>query len=113
MSVAGNSSTRDPLGPSRSGSTFLPPRLPLIGLIICGLVALPVLLLVRGSLTVAISVPVVFFVVAVFYHRVSSARLLDEARRLRDPDPEGEMQAELERKALGEASASTFSGFLS
>ena len=84
MSVAGNSSTRDPLGPSRSGSTFLPPRLPLIGLILCGLAALPVLLLVRGSLTVAISVPVVFFVVAVFYHRVSSARLLDEARRLRD-----------------------------
>ena len=84
MSVAGNSSTRDPLGPSRSGSTFLPPRLPLIGLILCGLAALPVLLLVRGSLTVAISVPVVFFVVAVFYHRVSSARLLDEARRLRE-----------------------------
>jgi signal transduction histidine kinase/HPt (histidine-containing phosphotransfer) domain-containing protein len=62
----------------------LPKRLPLIGLIFCGLAALPLLLLLRGSLTVAVSVPVVFFVVAVFYHRVSSARILDEARSLRD-----------------------------
>lgn len=85
MSVAEKLPTEHPPGDGRGGNllAFLPQRLPLIGLVFCGLAALPVLLLVRGSMTVAIAVPVVFFVVAVFYHRVSSARVLDEARRLR------------------------------
>jgi signal transduction histidine kinase/HPt (histidine-containing phosphotransfer) domain-containing protein len=86
MSVAGKLPTERPHGHGRGGDILasLPKRLPLIGLIFCGLAALPLLLLLRGSLTVAVSVPVVFFVVAVFYHRVSSARILDEARSLRD-----------------------------
>ncbi|HVT23461.1 MAG TPA: ATP-binding protein [Rhizomicrobium sp.] len=86
MSVAGKLPTERPHGHGRGGDMLasLPKRLPLIGLIFCGLAALPLLLLLRGSLTVAVSVPVVFFVVAVFYHRVSSARILDEARSLRD-----------------------------
>lgn len=86
MSVAGKLPTERPHGHGRGGDMLasLPKRLPLIGLIFCGLAALPLLLLLRGSLTVAVSVPVVFFVVAVFYHRVSSARILDEARALRD-----------------------------
>jgi signal transduction histidine kinase/HPt (histidine-containing phosphotransfer) domain-containing protein len=86
MSVARKLPIEHPHGHGRGGDMLasLPKRLPLIGLIFCGLAALPLLLLLRGSLTVAVSVPVVFFVVAVFYHRVSSARILDEARSLRD-----------------------------
>ena len=107
MSVAGKLPTEHPHGHGRGGDIFasLPKRLPLIGLVCCGLAALPLLLLVRGSLTVAISIPVVFFVVAVFYHRVSSARTLDEARRLRDDNAALMAKLSEERRAAGSDSS--------
>jgi signal transduction histidine kinase/HPt (histidine-containing phosphotransfer) domain-containing protein len=104
MSVAGNSSTERPRRFGRGGDFLasLRQRLPLIGLALCGLAALPLLLLLRGNLTV-VSVPVVFFVVAVFYHRVSSARILDEARRLRDDNQALVEKLSTERQAAERA----------
>jgi signal transduction histidine kinase/HPt (histidine-containing phosphotransfer) domain-containing protein len=104
MSVAGNSSTERPRRFGRGGDFLasLRQRLPLIGLALCGLAALPLLLLLRGNLT-AVSVPVVFFVVAVFYHRVSSARILDEARRLRDDNQALVEKLSTERQAAERA----------
>jgi signal transduction histidine kinase/HPt (histidine-containing phosphotransfer) domain-containing protein len=104
MSVAGNSSTERPRRFGRGGDFLasLRQRLPLIGLALCGLAALPLLLLLRGNLT-AVSVPVVFFVAAVFYHRVSSARILDEARRLRDDNQALVEKLSTERQAAERA----------
>jgi signal transduction histidine kinase/HPt (histidine-containing phosphotransfer) domain-containing protein len=104
MSVAGNSSTERPRRFGRGGDFLasLRQRLPLIGLALCGLAALPLLLLLRGNLT-AVSVPVVFFVVAVFYHRVSSARIHDEARRLRDDNQALVEKLSTERQAAERA----------
>ncbi len=58
--------------------------LPLMTLGICGMALLPTLLLLKGSLVSALTVPFVFLIAAVFYHRVSSVRILAEARQLKD-----------------------------
>ncbi|HEY4124449.1 MAG TPA: HAMP domain-containing sensor histidine kinase, partial [Rhizomicrobium sp.] len=86
MSVTGNSSAEDLRAATRRADLLasLPRRLPVLPLVICGLAALPTLLMLHASLVAALSIPAVFFVAAVFYHRVGTARILNEARQLRD-----------------------------
>ncbi len=86
MTAGGNSSEEDLRAATRRADLLahLPRRLPLMPLVICGLAALPTLLMLHASLVTALTIPVVFFIVAVFYHRVGTARILNEARQLRD-----------------------------
>ena len=104
MSVTGNSSVEDPRAATRRADllAYLPQRPPLMPLMICGLAALPTLLLLHASLVTALSIPVGFFVAAVFYHRIGTARLLNEARQLRD-DNAALMRKLSEEKQAAEA----------
>lgn len=58
--------------------------LPLMTLAVCGMALLPSLLFLKGNLVTALTVPFAFLIAAVFYHRVSAARILREARQLKD-----------------------------
>ncbi len=106
MSVADNLPSERPRA-SDFRADFLAPlreRLPLVTLIFCGAISLPILLLLmRAGFVSALAISVPFFGLTVLYHRVSTARLLREARRLRD-DNIALVQRLSEEKLLAEKS---------
>ena len=86
MSAAGNSPSEEPRAQAGRGQLLasLPKHLPLAALLLCALAALAALLWSGGSLLTALCIPVALFLAAVCYHRISSARILGEASRLKD-----------------------------